>query len=183
MAIPEKKPYERLSDYLERSLPAELESGKSRGKATADIMFEFNKEPDREMFAPFIWGATNASGSAGGGGPVAATLNYNITNTQVGATVNVTIYQNTLGGTILYNGGVGSGTINVNSGDTILVYTNITSTPNPYTTLGEYRVPDSGGYTQLFFQASGPSGGQMAPSGNFTITSGETTAGLTIAIQ
>ena len=68
MAIPEKKPYERLSDYLERSLPAELEAGKSRGKATADIISKFNEEPPREMFAPFIWGATNASGSAGGGG-------------------------------------------------------------------------------------------------------------------
>lgn len=68
MAIPEKKPYERLSDYLERSLPAELEAGKSRGKATADIIAKFNEEPPREMFAPFIWGAANASGSAGGGG-------------------------------------------------------------------------------------------------------------------
>lgn len=62
MAIPEKKPYERLSDYLERSLPAELEAGKSRGKATADIISKFNEEPPREMFAPFIWGyANNAS--------------------------------------------------------------------------------------------------------------------------
>jgi hypothetical protein len=59
MAIPEKKPYERLSDYLERSLPAELEAGKSRGKATADIIAKFNEEPPREMFAPFIWGAAN----------------------------------------------------------------------------------------------------------------------------
>ena len=68
MAIPEKKPYERLSDYLERTLPGELEAGKSRGKATADIIAKFNEPPAREMFAPFIWGATNASGSAGGGG-------------------------------------------------------------------------------------------------------------------
>ena len=59
MAIPEKKPYERLSDYLERTLPAELEAGKSRGKATADIIAKFNEEPPKEMFAPFIWGATN----------------------------------------------------------------------------------------------------------------------------
>ena len=56
MAIPDKKPYERLSDYLERTLPGELEAGKSRGKATADIMAKFNEEPPREMFAPFIWG-------------------------------------------------------------------------------------------------------------------------------
>lgn len=49
MAIPEKKPYERLSDYLERALPGELEAGKSRGKATADIMFKFNEEPKRTL--------------------------------------------------------------------------------------------------------------------------------------
>tara|TARA_R110000782_G_scaffold183540_1_gene273808 strand:- start:189 stop:1082 length:894 start_codon:yes stop_codon:yes gene_type:complete len=47
MAIPEKKPYERLDAYLERTLPGELEAGKSRGKATADIMFKFNEEPKR----------------------------------------------------------------------------------------------------------------------------------------
>ena len=65
MAIPEKKPYERLSDYLERSLPAELEAGKSRGKATADIIAKFNEEPPKEMFAPFIWGYANSTtGSA-----------------------------------------------------------------------------------------------------------------------
>ena len=56
MAIPDKKPYERLSDYLERTLPAELEAGKSRGKATADIIFKFNEEPPREMFAPSVIG-------------------------------------------------------------------------------------------------------------------------------
>ena len=64
MAIPEKKPYERLSDYLERTLPGELEAGKSRGKATADIMAKFNEEPPREMFAPFIWGASNGESNA-----------------------------------------------------------------------------------------------------------------------
>ncbi len=60
MEIPEKKPYERLSDYLERSLPAELEAGKSRGKATADIIAKVNAEPAKKMFAPLKWGATNA---------------------------------------------------------------------------------------------------------------------------
>ena len=54
MAIPEKKPYEQLSKYLERVLPGELEAGKSRGKATADIIAKFNAPPEREMFAPFI---------------------------------------------------------------------------------------------------------------------------------
>ena len=49
MAIPDKKPYERLDAYLERTLPGELESGKSRGKATADIMFKFNEEPKRTL--------------------------------------------------------------------------------------------------------------------------------------
>jgi hypothetical protein len=67
MAIPEKKPYERLSDYLERTLPAELEAGKSRGKATADIIAKFNEEPPKEMFAPFIWGYANNAPSSGGG--------------------------------------------------------------------------------------------------------------------
>ena len=70
MAIPEKKPYERLSDYLERSLPAELEAGKSRGKATADIISKFNEEPPREMFAPFIWGAANNALAAAEFGPL-----------------------------------------------------------------------------------------------------------------
>ena len=65
MAIPEKKPYERLSDYLERSLPAELEAGKSRGKATADIIAKFNEPPAREMFAPFIWGYANNAADGG----------------------------------------------------------------------------------------------------------------------
>ena len=64
MAIPEKKPYERLSDYLERTLPAELEAGKSRGKATADIIAKFNAEPAKEMFAPFIWGYANNAAEA-----------------------------------------------------------------------------------------------------------------------
>ena len=68
MALPIKKPYESLSKYLERTLPGELESGKSRGKATADIMFEYNKEPDREMFLPFIWGDAGSPASGGGGG-------------------------------------------------------------------------------------------------------------------
>jgi hypothetical protein len=54
MAIPEKKPYEQLSKYLERVLPGELEAGKSRGKATADIIAKFNAPPKKEMFAPFI---------------------------------------------------------------------------------------------------------------------------------
>ena len=67
MAIPEKKPYERLAQYLERVLPGELETGKSRGKATYDIMFEFNREPERKMFTPFVWGGASVSGSGGGG--------------------------------------------------------------------------------------------------------------------
>jgi len=72
MAIPEKKPYEQLSKYLERVLPGELEAGKSRGKATADIIAKFNAPPKKEMFAPFIipskFGfANSATGSAGGG--------------------------------------------------------------------------------------------------------------------
>jgi len=91
MAIPEKKPYERLSDYLERSLPAELEAGKSRGKATADIIAKFNEEPPREMFAPFIWGATNASGSAGGGAGDADADAYLAAVVSAGGTTDATI--------------------------------------------------------------------------------------------
>jgi len=56
MALPDKKPYERLSDYLERALPGELEAGKSRGKATADIIFKFNEKPASELFAPSVIG-------------------------------------------------------------------------------------------------------------------------------
>lgn len=64
MAIPDKKPYERLSDYLERTLPSELEAGKSRGKATADIIMKYNEEPVKEMFAPFVMGASNGESNA-----------------------------------------------------------------------------------------------------------------------
>lgn len=64
MALPDKKPYERLSDYLERTLPAELEAGKSRGKATADIISKFNEEPPREMFAPSVIGVSNGESNA-----------------------------------------------------------------------------------------------------------------------
>ncbi len=61
MAIPDKKPYESLSKYLERALPGELEAGKSRGKATADIMFKFNEKPESKLFAPMI-GFASAGG-------------------------------------------------------------------------------------------------------------------------
>lgn len=61
MALPDKKPYESLSKYLERTLPGELEAGKSRGKATADIMFKFNEKPESKLFAPMI-GFASAGG-------------------------------------------------------------------------------------------------------------------------
>ena len=64
MSVPEKKQYERFDEYINRVLPGELAKGKSRGKATADIMTKFNEEPPREMFAPFIWGASNGESNA-----------------------------------------------------------------------------------------------------------------------
>ena len=91
MALPIKKPYESLSKYLERSLPGELESGKSRGKATADIMFEYNKEPDREMFLPFIWGDAGSPASGGGGGGDPDADAYLAAVTTAGGTTDATI--------------------------------------------------------------------------------------------
>lgn len=114
---------------------------------------------------------------------IAATLSYSITDNTAGTSVAVTIRQNSLSGTILYNGGVGSGTANVNSGDTIYVTCNISNSTDPFQTLGQYEVPLGGTVHTLFFQSSGPGGGTMAPSGNFTITSGQTTAGLNIEIS
>ena len=62
MAISEKKPYESLNAYLDRVLPAELEAGKSRGKATAEIIFKFNEEKKEEP--PFTkWGFAGGKGS------------------------------------------------------------------------------------------------------------------------
>ena len=101
MAIPKKNPYERLDAYLDRVLPGELESGKSRGKATADIMFEFNKEPDREMFAPSIipskWGfANNAPASGGVDSDYQAILDYATTQGYTLPSAGQQILQNAL---------------------------------------------------------------------------------------
>ena len=113
---------------------------------------------------------------------VAATLSYNIASL-IGGTVAVTIRVGGPAGTIIYNGGPATGTISsgISSGDNIYVACNINHPSDPYTATGEYRVPDSGTYTQLFFQSSGPGGGTMAPSGTFTITSGQTTAGFVLS--
>jgi len=35
MPLPEKKPYERLDQYLQRCIPTELDAGKSRAQAAA----------------------------------------------------------------------------------------------------------------------------------------------------
>ncbi len=113
---------------------------------------------------------------------VAATLSYNIASL-IGGTVAVTIRVGGPAGTIIYNGGPATGTISsgISSGDNIYVACNINHPSDPYNATGEYRVPDSGTYTQLFFQSSGPSGGTIAPSGTFTITSGQTTAGFVLS--
>lgn len=113
---------------------------------------------------------------------VAATLSYNIASL-AGGTVAVTIRVGGPAGTIIYNGGPATGTISsgISSGDNIYVACNINHPSDPYNATGEYRVPDSGTYTQLFFQSSGPTGGTIAPSGTFTITSGQTTAGFVLS--
>ena len=35
MPLPEKKPYERLDQYLQRCIPTEIEAGKSKAQAAA----------------------------------------------------------------------------------------------------------------------------------------------------
>lgn len=113
---------------------------------------------------------------------VAASLSYNISSL-AGGTVAVTIRVGGPSGTIIYNGGAATGTITsgILSGDSIYVACNINHPSDPYVALGQYRVPDSGAYSQLFFQSSGPGGGTIAPSGTFTITSGQTTAGFVLS--
>ena len=109
MALPIKKPYESLSKYLERTLPGELESGKSRGKATADIMFAYNKEPDREMFLPFIWGAAGNGGAAivATGGTITQDGDYKVHTFTSNGTFEITAGSNTVN--YLVQGGGGSG--------------------------------------------------------------------------
>jgi hypothetical protein len=62
MALPEKKPYERLDAYLNRALPGELEAGKSRGKATYDIISEYNKEPEKKVYKSYFLNQGNGGG-------------------------------------------------------------------------------------------------------------------------
>lgn len=49
MALPEKLPYERLSNYLKRNVPKLLKEGKSRGTATAELIAKFNEEPVKKI--------------------------------------------------------------------------------------------------------------------------------------
>lgn len=43
MPLPEKKPYERLGDYLQRCIPVEIEAGKDRAQAAAICTAEWKK--------------------------------------------------------------------------------------------------------------------------------------------
>ena len=97
MALPDKKPYERLSDYLERALPGELEAGKSRGKATADIIFKFNEKPASELFAPSVIGfAGNGIASETFDSDYQAVLSYAISQGYILPSIQQQVYQNDL---------------------------------------------------------------------------------------
>lgn len=137
----------------------------------------------------FTWGTTNPKGfgemygetwSDGSGGSTPATLSYDF----AGGSMSVTVRLNNSGGTILYSGGSGTGTISsgINSGDTIWVTSSATFTGEQGTMTARYRVPNSGAYTVLYAQTSGNTGGTVSGTGTFTITSGQTTAGLQIEL-
>lgn len=110
----------------------------------------------------------------------AATLSYSFTNTIGLSAFSVTVRLGGPTGTILYNSGVGSGTLNVSVGDTIYVASSAFHNSDPYTLTAQERVPNSGGYSTLFFDSSGPSGGSTSGNGTFVITSPNTTAGLLV---
>lgn len=139
----------------------------------------------------FTWSTTNPKGfqemygktwSDGSGGTTPATLSYSFS----GGTLSATIRKNNSSGTILLNhsGGATSGTISsgINSGDTIWVTSSATFTGEQGSMTARYRVPNSGTYTVLYAQTSGNTGGQVSGTGTFTITSGQTTAGLNIEL-
>ena len=109
-----------------------------------------------------------------------ATLSYSFTNTIGLSAFSVTVRLGSASGTILYNGGTGTGTLNVSSGDTIYVASSANHPSDPYTLTAQERVPNSGGYSTLFFDSSGPGGGTTSGNGTFVITSPNTTAGLLV---
>ena len=112
----------------------------------------------------------------------AATVSYSFTDT-TGGTLSVTVRLGGPTGTVLYNAGTGTGTLNASVGDTIYVSATGTHPSDPYSLTAEYRVPDSGVYTGLFFDASGPGGGATSGASSFVITSPNTTAGLTVSMS
>lgn len=113
---------------------------------------------------------------------IPATLDYNFTNS-IGGSFFVLVRLGSSTGTILYNAGVGSGSLNVSVGDTIYVSSTAATPSDPFTLTGDYRVPDSGGYTTLFFAATGPGGGTISDNNTFVITSPNTTSGLRVYTQ
>ncbi len=96
MALPDKKPYESLSKYLERTLPGELEAGKSRGKATADIMFKFNEKPESKLFAPMIGFASSGNPAANLDPDYQAVIDYALSKSYILPSINQQIYQSEL---------------------------------------------------------------------------------------
>lgn len=95
-------------------------------------------------------------------------------------TLSVTVRLGSATGTVLYTGGAGTGTLNASVGDTIYLEASANHPSDPYSLTGQYRVPNSGLYNSLFGSSSGPSGGNTSGNGTFTITSPNTTAGITV---
>jgi len=110
---------------------------------------------------------------------VAATLSYGFYMMNA-TSLAVTVRLGSSTGTVLYTGGAGTGTLNVSVGDTIYLQASANHPSDPYFLNGQYRVPNSGLYYQLFSDSSGPSGGPTSGNGTFTITSPNTTAGITV---
>ena len=123
-----------------------------------------------------MYGETWSDGSGGGGSTV--TLSYNFENITGASSFTVSIVQ---GGSTLYSGGAATGTVSCNTG-TISVNASATHLGDPYILKSYYRVPNSGGYTTLNLDSSGPGGGSTSISGNFTIGSSQTTAGVYIEV-
>jgi len=126
---------------------------------------------------------------------IVATVSYSFANNisifSAAATLNITVRLGGPTGTVLLtdsysNQNTGTGTIYdpggaIEPGATIHVSATATHS-SPYTLTGEYRVPNFGTYSSLFFQSSGPSGGSTAGADSFVITDPNTTSGIQVTI-
>ena len=124
-----------------------------------------------------------------------ATLSFSFSNNisiySATATLDIAVRLGSSTGTILYtdslsNQDSNTGTVFdpggiIESGDTIYVSATATYS-SPYSLTGEYRVPNSGTYSSLFFQSSGPSGGTLSQSVTFVITYPNTSSGIVVSI-